>query len=102
MTRHLVSATLTPEAYEWYEQWSRERQGSAMLSKCIVAHGSGFHEYEQIIEWKNTRLVELIRLMIGQIPPSRWDKISEEDRWSIDLLAKPSRRFNEYQLGEEE
>jgi hypothetical protein len=102
MTRHLISATLTPEAYEWYQEWSKNRQASIMISNCIVAHGSGFTEYEQLILWRNTRLVDLARLMISKIPPSRWFEISEEDRWSIDSIARPSRRFTVPQLGEEE
>ena len=102
MTRHLISATLTPEAYEWYQEWSKNREGSSMVSKCIVAHGSGFHEYEQIIEWRNTRLVALVRTLISKIPPSRWFEISDEDRFAIDSIARPSRRFTVPQLGEEE
>ena len=102
MARHLISATLTPEAYEWYEVWSKDRKGSEMLSKCIVAHASGFHEYESTLRWKKTRLVELIRAMIQLIPPSRWKRLREEDRISIDLLAKPSREYSNYQMGDEE
>ena len=102
MARHLISATLTPEAYEWYEVWSKDRKGSEMLSKCIVAHASGFQEYETILVWRRTRLVELIRKMIKLIPPSRWLNLSSYDSNSIDLLAKPTHKFSNYQMGEEE
>jgi len=102
MARHLISATLTPEAYAWYEQWSKERKGSEKISEAIVAHGSQFHQSDMIIEWRKTRLVSLVRRMLEQIPESRMKNISEVDRASIDQLARPSREYSRYSLGVEE
>ena len=88
MSRHLISATLTSEAYSWYKEWSRERKGSERLSECIVAHASGFAEYEHLIKWRNGRLKLLIRMLVEKIDRDDWFSMDEWDRCSIWDLAK--------------
>ena len=35
MGRHLISATLTDDAYDCYSHWVKERRGSEMISRVI-------------------------------------------------------------------
>ena len=64
MSKHLISATLTAEAYECYQEWVKERKASKMISKCIIEQFSDISQAEQIIEWRNDRLVTLIRILL--------------------------------------
>lgn len=102
MSRHLISATLTDDAYDCYSHWVKERRGSEMISKVIVESFSEVTAAEQIVQWRKGRLVDLVRVLLSKIPESRYLAISEEDRASIEQLAKPDRTFSSIQLGVEE
>ena len=102
MSRHLISATLTDDAYDCYSHWVKERRGSEMISKVIVESFSEVTAAEQIVQWRKGRLVDLVSVLLSKIPESRYLSISEEDRASIEQLAKPDRTFSSIQLGVEE
>jgi len=102
MGRHLISATLTDDAYDCYSHWVKERRGSEMISRVIVESFADVTAAEQIVQWRKGRLVDLVRVLLSKIPESRYLSISEEDRASIEQLAKPDRTFSSFQLGREE
>jgi predicted RNA-binding protein with EMAP domain len=102
MSRHLISATLTDDAYDCYSHWVKERRGSEMISRVIVESFADVTAAEQIVKWRKGRLVDLVRVLLSKIPENRYLSISEEDRASIEQLAKPDRTFSSIRLGVEE
>jgi hypothetical protein len=99
MSKHLISATLTAEAYECYLEWTKERKASKMISKCIIEQFSDISQSEQIIQWKKTRLVELIRILLQKITLDDYASINELDRASIYALARPDKSFSMPEIG---
>jgi hypothetical protein len=94
MSKHLISATLTAEAYECYQEWVKERKASKMISKCIVEQFADTSQAEQIIEWRNDRLVTLVRILLQKITIDDFENINAEDRDSIYSLARPNKSFS--------
>lgn len=94
MSKHLISATLTDEAYECYQEWVKERQASKMISQCIIEQFADISQAEQIIEWRKIRLVSLIRILLQKISEDEFQAINEEDRASIYQLARPDKSFS--------
>jgi len=94
MSRHLISATLTDDAYDCYSHWVKERKGSEMISKVIVESFQDITAAEQIVKWRKNRLPHLVCKAIQYIPKDDWFKISEEDRVLIWGLARPSRQYS--------
>jgi DUF438 domain-containing protein len=99
MSKHLISATLTAEAYECYQEWVKERKASKMISQCIIEQFADISQAEQIIEWRKTRLVELIRILLQKINTDDWHSINEFDRDSIYQLARPDKSFSMPEIG---
>lgn len=90
MSKHLISATLSAEAYELYQEWVKERKASKMISRCIIESFQDITAGEQIIQWRKQRLPHLIFAIIQRIPKEEWFKINVTDRASIWELAKGS------------
>jgi uncharacterized protein len=101
MSKHLISATLTDEAYQCYQEWVKDRKASKMISKCIIEQFSDISQAEQIIEWRNDRLVTLIRILLQKITLDDYGDINPEDRHSIYALARPNKSFSMPQFKEE-
>jgi len=87
----LISATLTPQAYELYSEWAKSRTASEMISKAICEQFSHIGEVEAIRDWKYGRLVVLMRTLIEKIPKEEWYKIDAWDRECIYNLARPTK-----------
>lgn len=102
MSKHLISATLTAEAYECYQEWVKERKASKMISKCIIEQFADISQAEQIIEWRNDRLVTLVRVLLQKITVDDYMALNEEDRASIWPLARPNKSFSMPQFKEVE
>ena len=90
MSRHLISATLSAEAYECYREWVKERKASEMISKCIIEQFSDTSQADQIIKWRKERLPLLVGKSISLIPKDKWFNIDLDDRLSLWNLAKGS------------
>jgi DUF438 domain-containing protein len=102
MSKHLISATLTAEAYECYQEWVKDRKASKMISKCIIEQFADISQAEQIIEWRNDRLVTLVRILLQKITEDEFGAINAEDRDSIYALARPNKSFSVPQFKEVE
>lgn len=94
MSKHLISATLTAEAFELYSHWVKERQGSKMISRAIIEQFQDISYSEQIVEWRKNQLVYLVNRILRYIPKEDWFKISEDDRYAIWHLAHPNRSYD--------
>jgi len=94
MSKHLISATLSAEAYEMYQEWVKERQASKMISQSIIDQFSDLNQSEQIIKWRNTRLVHLVRIVLRKLSKEDWESINEDDRTSLLMIAKPDKTFD--------
>jgi hypothetical protein len=80
MTRHLISATLTEEAYECYQIWSSKRQGSSKLSESILLAFGRLNAVEAIENYHNVKLPSLFLSILTRMNRSQWYQMRIDDR----------------------
>mgnify|MGYP003115080173 CR=1 FL=1 len=80
MTRHLISATLTDEAFECYQHWSAKRQGSAKLSESILLAFGRLNAVEAIENYHQNKLPNLFRNILSKMDRSQWFRMMIDDR----------------------
>jgi phage/plasmid-associated DNA primase len=86
--RHLISATLTTGAYEIYQRWSSNRQGSKMLSRAIEDAELLILQEESFRRYKKVRLPHIMARILRVMTDEQFQRLDDETRSSIVMLQE--------------
>ena len=96
MARHLISATLTDDAFECYQIWSSKRQGSAKLSESVLLAFGRLNAVEAIENFHNDKLPSLFLTILGKMDRSQWYRMRIDDRELILRFVGGKNVMNDY------